>query len=104
MSWLSHVADALEKYSNPEVAMSNPMEKLVVSRAKTVRTLEGEIAAYESQIAGLAVGKPARVALESVVAVKRQRLVKTLVELEGFRELLKDPRQVELGASKKPLK
>lgn len=99
MSWLSRVSDAMEERefdSSPEVDMSSPIEKLVASRQKTCSILEGEIAAYKSQIFTLPVGKPARAALEMVCRVKEQRLARTKVELEGFRELLVDPRQVEL--------
>lgn len=99
MSWLSIVADAMEKDefdSSPEVDVSSAIEKLVASRVKTCSILEGEIAAYKSQISTLPVGKRARVALEAVCHGKEQRLAKVRVELEGFRELLADPRQGEL--------
>ena len=102
MSWLSRVADAMEREPDVEVTV-NPFDKIVASREKTIRQIEAELVAYDAQASKIEPGKPARVALEALCRVKRQRLEKCRVELAGFRELLKDPRQFDLGeAVRKP--
>lgn len=81
--------------------MSTAIEKLIVSRRKTIATLEAEIAEYQKQADAFAIGSPAREALASVIRVKGQRLVSVTKELKGFEEAVKDPRQAEMPGVRK---
>lgn len=77
------------------------IDKLVVSRQKSIVKLDAEIAELEAQAAPLVAGSPARVALGNVVAVKKARRAMLAVELDGFRSLAVDSRQLEVPGAKK---
>lgn len=84
--------------------MADPIVALVVSRRKTIATLEKEVADFKAQIARSGAASPAGVALAGVVKVKEQRLAKVKEELRGFEQLLEagDPRQLEVPGSTRP--
>lgn len=74
---------------------------VLVSRKKSIATIEAEIAEWNAQIVALPPGE-GRAALESIVRVKAQRLAKLRAELVALQAVLRpDDRQVELPAVKK---
>lgn len=74
---------------------------VLVSRKKSIATIEAEVAEWKSQIANLPPGE-GRAALEGIVKVKEARLVKLRAELVALQAVLRpDDRQVELPAVKK---
>lgn len=74
---------------------------VLVSRKRSIATLEAEIGEWKSQISGMVAGE-GRAALEGIVKVKEQRLAKLRAELVALQAVLRpDDRQVELPAVKK---
>lgn len=65
--------------------MDSMIAKLVVSREKSIKVLEAEVAKLE-QLAASSRVPAAQASLLSVVQVKRQRLVKLEAELAGLKE------------------
>lgn len=74
---------------------------VLVSRKKSIATIEAEVAEWKTQIERLPAGE-GRKALEDIVKVKEARLVKLRAELVALQAVLRpDDRQVELPAVKK---
>lgn len=65
--------------------MDSMIAKLIVSREKSVKVLQAELARLDALAAGSRV-PAAQASLESVALVKRQRLVKLQDELAGLRQ------------------
>lgn len=74
---------------------------VLVSRKKSIATLEAEVAEWKSRVATLPPGE-GRAALEGLIKVKEQRLNKLRSELTALQAVLRpDDRQVELPNVKK---
>lgn len=96
--------DALEVEwlnSHLRAVIMSALDKLIASRQKSIAVIESEMVEYAKMADGHVAGSPARLALDSVVAVKRQRLEKLKAELAGFRALAVDSRQAELPKVKR---
>lgn len=75
--------------------MDSMIAKLIVSREKSVKVLEAEVAKLD-QLASQSRVPAVQASLEAVALVKRQRLVKLLAELAAFRS--EGNRQTEIPA------
>lgn len=84
-----------------KVVLMATFNDVLVSRKRSIAVIEAELGEWKSQIAGMAAGE-GRAALEGIVRVKEQRLLKLRAEVVALHAvLLPDDRQVELPAAKK---
>lgn len=74
---------------------------VLVSRKRSIATIEAEVAEWKAQIATMPAGE-GRAALEGIVRVKEQRLLKLRAEVVALQAVIRpDDRQVELPSVNK---
>lgn len=79
--------------------MDSVVAKAIVSRKKSIGTLEAEIASLESK-AGIAASPSGVLVLKEMIKVKAQRVTKLKAELAGLEELARAEQPELPGVSK----